>query len=254
VTQPLRGTAPMVVSSSRHPPRTSPNAWAESSTEVTAEIRNGHKSWWHDHTATALPPWFGLYVSLEDSAETIRKYESELIPGLLQIPAYAREVTSAMAGYLTEEEIDRRVTVRMERQSLLSRPRAPHLNVILGEAILHRPVGGPALMSEQLRHLLEITHQPNVRLRVVPYAAGVHGGMAVGGGFSMLDFPVDRISGQPLEPPLVYVESLTGAMYLTKPVEVSAYALAWDSLEAKAFDEDTSRETIITVLDGLPHA
>jgi transcriptional regulator with XRE-family HTH domain len=221
---------------------------------LSTETRNGHrKGWWHDYTETALPPWFGLYVSLEDSAETIRQYEPELVPGLLQTRAYAEQVTRVPAGYLgDEEEIQRRVNVRMERQSVLTRPRAPHLRVVLNEAVLHRRVGDVDLMTEQLQHLLEVVQRGNVILRILTWSAGVHGGMAASGGFSVLDFPADPRTGDALEPSLVFVDTLTGAMYLQKPDEVRAYQLAWDDIAERALDETASKEAITTALDGLP--
>jgi len=219
---------------------------------LTAETRNGRrKSWWHDYTASTLPSWFGLYVSLEDSAETIRQYEPELVPGLLQTRAYAEQVMSVPAGYADEEERRRRVDVRVERQSLLTRPRAPHLRVVLNEAVLHRLVGGGDLMADQLGHLARVSEQANVSVRVLPYAAGVHGGMGAGAGFSLLAFPADPVTGQPLEPPLAYAESLTGALYLTKPDEVDAYRLAWDDLAGRALDEAASRAVIASAREGL---
>lgn len=221
---------------------------------LTAETRNGRKkSWWHDYTDTALPEWFELYVLLEDNAQTIREYEPELVPGLLQTRAYAEHVMSTPSDYLDEEEIQRRVTVRLERQSLLTRPRAPHLDVILNEAVLHRLVGGAVVMAEQLKHLLEVTQRANVSVRILPWSAGVHGGMAASA-FAMLDFPTDPHSGEQLEPPLAYVDTLTGAMYLNKPGEVSAYQLVWDDLGKRALDAASSREMITNALEGLTSA
>ncbi|MGH3569751.1 MAG: helix-turn-helix domain-containing protein [Pseudonocardia sp.] len=218
---------------------------------LTAETRNGHKkSWWHDYTETALPEWFGLYVTLEDSAETIRTYESELIPGLLQTPAYAAQINTMPPGYLDEHEIQRRVSVRLERQSLLTRPRAPHLTTILNEAVLHRPVGGNTVMTEQLEHLLEVTRQAAVTIRILPWSAGVHAGLGAST-FALLDFPTDTYTSEPLEPPLVYVDTLTGAMYLHKPDEISAYRLVWDDLQRRAHTEATSQKMISTALKGL---
>ena len=222
---------------------------------LTAETRNGRKkSWWHDYTETALPEWFGLYVSLEDSADTICQYESELVPGLLQTRAYAEQVISTPAGYIDAEEIQRRVHVRMERQSLLTRPRAPHLIVVLNEAVLRRPVGGATVMAEQLGHLLDITQRVSVSIRVVPWSAGIHGGLAAANSYVMLDFPTDTHTAEPLEPPLVYVDTLTGAMYLNKPDEVHAYRLVWADLEERALDDAASRKMIMAARKGFTNA
>jgi DNA-binding XRE family transcriptional regulator len=223
---------------------------------LTTETRNGRKkSWWHDYTETALPLWLSLYVSLENSADTIRQYHSELVPGLLQTPAYIEQINSVPAGYYTdEEEVRRRVRVRLERQALLTRPRAPHLAVILNEAVLHRPVGGDAMMAEQLEHLLEVTQRCGVSVRILPWSCGVHGGMGAASSFTLLDFPADPRTNEPLEPPLVYVDTLTGAMYLNKPNEVSAYQLVWDDIDNRALDETESQEMISAASKGFTHA
>ena len=218
---------------------------------LTAETRNGRrKSWWHDYTETELPEWFGLYVTLEDSAETIRKYEPELVPGLLQTRAYAHQVTRVPAGHITEEESERRVNVRMARQEILHRrrPPAPQLDVILNEAVLHRIDDRP-IMAEQLGHLLELGQQPDIAIRILPFAAGVHGGMA--SAFAILDFPKDPRTDELLEPTLVYVDTLTGAMYLQKPDEVQAYELAWHDLQQRALDAKASRKLINDAMKGL---
>lgn len=217
---------------------------------LTAETRNGRrKSWWHDYTETALPQWLRLYVSLEDSAERIRNYQPELVPGLLQTRAYADHLHRALPGYLDDEdEIQRRIDVRMKRQTLLTRPRAPHLAVILNEAVLHRPVGGRTLMAEQLAHLLKASEQANISVRVLPYSVGLHGGMYGGSAFMMLEFPDDPVTGQPLEPPLVYVDYLTGAVYLTKPDAIHAHRIAWEDLDRRALDEPESRAAIANAM------
>lgn len=222
---------------------------------LTAETRNGRKkSWWHDYTETALPEWFGLYVSLEDSAETINQYESELVPGLLQTEAYAEQVMSMPPGYIDEEETQRRVKVRLARQSLLTKPRAPHLNVVVNEAVLRRPVGGPAVMAEQLDHLLTMTQRAAVSIRILPWAVGVHAGMGAANSFSLLRFPQDPHTREPLEPPLVYVDTLTGAMYLNKPDEIKTYNLVWDDFERRALDIDTSKDMITAAQKGFANA
>lgn len=218
---------------------------------LCAETRNGRrKSWWHDYTETALPEWFGLFILLEDSAETIREYESELVPGLLQTRAYAEQVMRMPPGFVDEEESQRRVEVRLERQSLLTRPTASHLSVILNEAVLHRPVGGEAVMAEQLENLLDVT----ASIRILPWSAGVHGGMGASSTFMLLDFPKDPHTGEELEPPLAYVDTLTGAMYLNKPSEVDAYRLVWDDLDKRALGEAASRKMIIAARKGFTGA
>ncbi|GIL32048.1 helix-turn-helix domain-containing protein [Actinocatenispora comari] len=213
----------------------------------TAGTRSREKSWWHDYTEPEIPDWFGLYVALEDGADTIRHYEPELLSGLLQTREYAEQVTSVPTGYLESQEIQRRVSVRMERQSLLTRPRAPHLHVILNEAVLRRPVGGSEVMAAQLRHLLTQMQQSNVGVQVVPFSAGLH---ATSSGFTLLDFPTNEF-GEVIEPSLAYVETLTGALYINKPEGVHVYELTWQDLMKRALDESASRELITDVMKGF---
>lgn len=219
---------------------------------LTAETRNGRrKSWWHDYTETELPSWFGLYVSLEDAAEVICQYEPELLPGLLQTRAYAEAIFRMPQGLVDAQETQRRTKVRMERQSLLTRPRAPRLEVVLSESAVHRIAGAVDLAAEQLQHLLDITQRANVSIRIVPWTAGIHDGMNSSGGFSLLRFPRDPISGEVLEPPLAYLDSCTGAMYLTKPDEVHVYDVIWDGLCSRALSLEDSRQLITALLKGM---
>ncbi|WP_240762638.1 helix-turn-helix transcriptional regulator [Micromonospora sp. HM134] len=218
---------------------------------LAAETRSsGASAWWHDYTNTSLPSWFGLFVRLEASAERSREYEPESMPGLLQIREYAREVTGVPRGLINEAEVDRQVNFRMERQRLLVAPRPPYLEFILSEAVLRRAVGGREVMTAQLQHLLDVTRSPSVAVRVLPFDAGVHGGMT--SAFTILEFPpVTPGSTEPLEPPLVYVDSLTGALYLDKPTEVAAYELAWNDLASRALDEETSRKLVTEVMEAF---
>ncbi|WP_326553401.1 helix-turn-helix domain-containing protein [Micromonospora sp. NBC_01813] len=217
---------------------------------LTKETREAPKrAWWHDYTESALPAWFGLYVSLEDSADTIRHFVAESVPGLLQTRDYAEAVTRLPAGLLTEEEVKRRVSVRLERQALLSAPRPPHLRTIINEAVLHRLVGGPEVMAAQLSHILDVTKRHSVSVRILPYSAGEHAGMT--STFTLLSFPNAPLSSDPVEPPLAYVDTLTGALYLNKAEEIRAYDLVWSDLDDRALDEASSREMISNALEAL---
>jgi transcriptional regulator with XRE-family HTH domain len=217
----------------------------------TAQTRNSKvKPWWHDYTDPELPEWFALYLSLEAAASTLRQYEVELVPGLLQTPRYAEMLLRVPDGYLTEEKIERRVKIRVSRKSLLTQHAQPHLDVILNEAALHRRAGDDGVMAEQLRHLLDTTQQASVSVRILPYAAGIHAGMAAGGPFTLLDFPTDQ-TGQPLEPPFVYAESLTGALYLNKPDEIDAYRSVWEDIARRALAVPASRNLLSDALKEL---
>lgn len=203
------------------------------------------KGWWHSYL-DAIPEWFELYVGLESAASAIRRFDEALIPGMLQSHTYASAVYQHRHT-MTEEERERVVEVRLQRQALLHRrlPRAPRLETVLAEGALLRTVGSAATMVGQLRHLLEIAELSNVSIRVFPLSAGLHFG-AVAGSFVMLDFPI-RKRLEP-EPSVVYKESLTGALYLDRKEEVAVYEEVWASLDDLTLDEAQSRQLIHKII------
>ncbi|MEU2613090.1 helix-turn-helix transcriptional regulator [Micromonospora sp. NPDC007271] len=208
------------------------------------------KGWWHSYGDT-VPDWFELYVGLESAACRLREHDDALVPGLLQTRGYATAVCQHRPG-LTGDERERLVEVRLQRQILLRRrlPPPPRFDVMLSEAVLLRGVGGPATMAEQLRHLVEVSRLPHVSIRVLPLAAGLHYG-AVAGAFVVLDFPlVNRVEP---EPSVVYSESLTGALYLDRKEELSAYEDIWASLDSLALDQEQSRHLIGKIMQEVHH-
>jgi transcriptional regulator with XRE-family HTH domain len=200
------------------------------------------KGWWQAY-GDLVPEWFDVYIGLEEAASSISTYESELVPGLFQSADYARTVIKAGHHEESEEEIDRRVRLRMERQALVRRVTSPpQLRVTLNEGILRRPVGGPAVMVGQLNQLAETAELPNVSLRVVPFGAGMHQGLLTGP-FVVLRFPLNA-DGRDSEPPTLYADSITGALYLDKPHEIERYDSAFESIWNTSLDETRSRQLI----------
>jgi hypothetical protein len=181
--------------------------------------------WWHRYN-DLLPSWFQAYLGLEAATSRIRTYEVQFIPGLLQTPDYAQAVVRLGHAGASADEIARRVQIRIERQQILTRERPPHLWAVVDEAALRRPIGGPQVMHDQLAALIGATKLPNIRLQVIPFHAGGHA--AAGGAFSVLRFPEQDL------PDVVYVEQLTGALYLDRREDVEAYAAAMERLCVEA--------------------
>lgn len=199
------------------------------------------KGWWHAY-GDVIPENFDIYLGLEEAAAQISWYEPELVPGLLQTDGYARAIIGA-DSLIDADEIDRRVQLRIERQALIRRPTAPlALRVALNESILRRPVGGREVMAAQLAVLAEAADLPNVKLRVVPFTAGLHHGLMTGP-FELLRFPLNG-DGQDSEPATVYADGFTGALYLDKPAEVERYSDAFETIWAAAANEATSSKFI----------
>ena len=207
------------------------------------------RGWWQSY-GDVIPEYFDVYIGLEEAASQFAWYESELVPGLLQTEDYARTVIRTDNPDKNDAEIERRVSVRMARQTLLTRITAPPvLEIVLNEAILHRPIGGPTVMLHQLERLIEAGALPTVSVRVMPFAAGLHRGV-MSGPFEILRFPLNG-NGQETEPPTVYVEGFTGELYLDKPHEIERYDAAFSNMWESALDEAASQKLITRVAREL---
>ncbi|MFG1778040.1 helix-turn-helix domain-containing protein [Micromonospora sp. NPDC049048] len=198
--------------------------------------------WWHRY-GDVLPGWFQSYLGLEAAAVLIRSYEVQFVPGLLQTREYARAVVLLGHGRAAPTEIERRVALRMQRQRLLHRERPPQLWAVVDEAALRRPIGGPRVMRDQVTALIEATKSPNIRLQVIPFAAGGHA--AAGGAFTILRFGDQEL------PDIVYIEQLTSALYLDKRDDLDYYAVAMERLCVEAEPPERTPEILGGILDDL---
>ena len=200
------------------------------------------RGWWQAY-GDVVPEWLDLYIGLEAAATRIDWYETELVPGLFQTEDYARALIRLDHPDETTEEIARRHRLRMGRQAILRRPiDPPLLRVALRESVPRAPVGGREVMAAQLARLAEASELPNVSIRVVPFGAGLHLGI-LAGPFEILRFPVNG-HGEDTEPPTVYAEMFTGALFLDKPHEVARYDQAFGAIWDTALDDEASRELL----------
>jgi transcriptional regulator with XRE-family HTH domain len=200
--------------------------------------RATERGWWQSYSG--LLPALGNLIGLEAEAATIRTYEPELIPGLLQTADYARAVIRAGYPGDTMGEIDRRVEIRLERQETLTRsdPPPPKVGLVLNEGVLARRVGNPEVMRGQLEHLIRERDRANVVIQVLPFSSGEHPAMV--GPFTMLTFL------DPADPGVVNVENVLGALAMEQPEELRAYEEVWSALQAQAASPDDSRAIIKT--------
>ncbi|NIK61729.1 Scr1 family TA system antitoxin-like transcriptional regulator [Kribbella shirazensis] len=194
--------------------------------------------WWH-RFGDVLPSWFHSYLDLEASAQLIRIYELQFVPGLLQTRDYIRAVVQLGRGMIPAEEVERRISLRVNRQEVLTRPDPVRVWAVIDEAALRRPIGGGKVIIDQLDHLIEATHMPNVTLQVVPLAIGGHA--AAGGSFSILRFPESDL------PDTVYIEHLTSALYLDKLDELDQYTAAMESLCVAAPQPGKTRDILTSI-------
>jgi transcriptional regulator with XRE-family HTH domain len=176
---------------------------------------------------------FADYLELEELAVHADWYAVQLVPGLLQTPAYAHAVVEGSGKWRTAREVRTFVELRMKRQHVLRRENPLSMWCVLDEAVLRREMGGPRVMAEQLRHLLAMSEElPGVELQVLPFNAGVHAG--IDGAFTVFRFDAGD--------PLAVVEPLTTSLYLEEDVHVGRYDVAFNHLRAGALDIPSSRD------------
>jgi transcriptional regulator with XRE-family HTH domain len=204
---------------------------------IAREAREKH---WLD--AYSDLPFFAA-ANMEGAASSMRIYSAQVVPGLFQIVDYGRAVIRAIRVDLEQGEIERRMEVRKERQSILARDDSPAVWVILDEAVLKRVVGGPEVQRAQLQHLVEATALPRVTLQVLPFSAGAHAGLD--GEFTIISFP------EAADQDVVYIENTTSDLYLENPDVIRRYNLLFDHLRAKALDPAHSAEFFARVAKEL---
>ncbi|PXX54100.1 helix-turn-helix protein [Nocardia tenerifensis] len=197
--------------------------------------RANDPGWWHRYS-DLLPSWFETYIGLEQAATTIRTYEGQFVPGLLQTADYARSVIEIG----TDEPTERRVAVRMRRQEIFHRASAPTLWAVLDESALRRPVGGERVLEDQIKHLITMAEHPKVRIQVLPFSVGGHA--AMGGSFSILRFP------EPELPDIVYTEQIASSLYFEKRRDVEFYKSVMDRVSVQALTPARSEQFLRTLL------
>ena len=195
--------------------------------------REANKPGWYQQHGTRLPEQLRTYIDHEDKATRIRDFQSTLLPGSLQTGDYARAVISRGAN-VPADKVDERVAARLARSGIFSRPNAAQFLFFVHEFALRLPVGGSAVMSDQLHHLLRMSVRANISLRVIPAALGAHAAGA--GSFIYMEF------GE--IPPVIYLESETTAEFLELPLEIDAYQRIIAALAESALGEAQSRDLI----------
>src|SRR5580700_943704 len=211
---------------------------AEREQLLSLASRANQPGWWHRYH-DVLPPWFQAYIGLEESAQSIRSYDAQFVPGLLQTEEYAAAVLAL--GEFSLEEAERLVFLRKERQRRFASG-GLRLWAIVDEVAMLRPIGSSQIMREQLEHLCDVCDQPGFALQIVPDSAGAY---AAPGSFSILRFAVPDL------PDVVYIEQLTSAMYLDKPVDVERYTAAMDRLSAIGAAPEETKEIIRSLLEDM---
>jgi hypothetical protein len=215
----------------------------DTATYLTEVAKDGAtRGWWHKYVGS-IPEHYATYIGFEAEADQIWNFEAATVPGLLQTEAYARAMFQGGASRLSDEEIARRVEVRLQRQEILREADPPRLWFVLDEAVIRRQVGGPGTLSGQLRRIVEVASLPHVDIQVMPFAVGAHPGTP--GSFIVLRFP------EPNDPPVVYIETMAGDLYPESQRDIEGVTLAFDRLRAMALSPNDSATLIRQAAEEL---
>ncbi|MFJ9398354.1 helix-turn-helix domain-containing protein [Streptomyces californicus] len=198
----------------------------------------GGAGWWHAYREL-IPPQYRDFISLESQACTVRTLETSVVPGLLQTAGYARAVTSASLGGLSDDRLDSLVEVRLTRQRVLRTDPPLRFAAVLDEAVLHREVGGPEVMRDQVRHLARVSQLPHVCLQLLPFSVGGYVGLT--GPFVIFSFP--NIS----DLDVVVLDHLTRSLHLERKEDLDAYSSAFRTLQAHALSPERSLDLITEI-------
>jgi transcriptional regulator with XRE-family HTH domain len=194
------------------------------------------QGWWH--AFGDIP--YSVYIGLETDAASLRVYDPQVVPGLLQTRPYAEALITGALPETTPTDIEKRVQVRVRRQERISAPENPlRLWTVLDESALRRVVGSRHLMRDQLEHLVEQSQLPHVTVQVIPFEMGAHPGL--NGQYAILEFPDAADSS------VVYIEGVTSDLYLEKANDVQQYSVMYEHLRAQALNVDQSRQLIADI-------
>jgi len=213
-------------------------AYAREFPQLNALIETGLIEEWAEHVRKnggSFPTFFVDWVEAETKAATLFYWAPILVPGILQVESYARAILATEPE--DTESPDVRLVGRMGRQQVLSRPQPPSVTVVMAEAVLHRGIGGPAVMYEQLTHLAEVSQRPKVMIQVIPAEIGAHAGLA--GPVSI----ADREGG----PTVVHLDSFTAGQTTSAPEIVTRVRQMTDMLRCEALPRGASQELIMKV-------
>jgi len=194
------------------------------------------QGWWHSFGD--IP--YSVYIGLETDAASLRVYDPQVVPGLLQTKQYAEALIAGALPETATTEIEKRVQVRMRRQERISTEETPlRLWTVLDEAALRRVVGNKSLMRDQLEQLVEQSQLPHVTVQVIPFEMGAHPGL--NGQYAILEFPDAADSS------VVYIEGVTSDLYLEKANDVQKYSVMYEHLRAQALNVEQSRQFIADI-------
>ncbi|MCX4685796.1 helix-turn-helix domain-containing protein [Kitasatospora purpeofusca] len=207
--------------------------------ELARSANRRRKAGWWNQYGDVLAETYRDFIALEAVASSVRTFQSQTIPALLQTPDYTRALAVASRSWSEAAEIEQFVEARLMRQHRLITEDPLSIWVVLAEGAVRQQVGGPAVMRAQLAHLLQTAEMPNVSVQVVPFRVGAHASMA--GPYVILGFPATSALD------VVLLDNPSGSMWLERADEVKAYVGLWNDVRTKALSPVESLELIRSI-------
>lgn len=212
------------------------------SEELLSLAREGkQRGWWSKYADTLSGP-YATYIGFESEAAELLVYEALVVHGLLQTEDYARALFGGAVPPNGAETTERKVKIRLARQALLERNDPLKVTAVFGEGVLLRQIGGPAVLCNQLKHLLKASRLPNITLQIVPFTHGAHPGMI--GSFTIVRFPSAD------DPDIVYIEGMTGDCF-AESEDARTYNAVFEHLRAAALSPAESQQKIEQAWEAL---
>jgi transcriptional regulator with XRE-family HTH domain len=197
---------------------------------------------WEHLIKQAFPDWSQEYFDRAGRALEIRQYLAHAVPGLLQTEEYARALLRVWPSWTSEEQLAEQLMLRMGRQERLRKPDAPKLGIVLDEAVIRRPVGGPEVMRRQLARLRDAAGDPRITMQVLCFDQGEHA--AMGGSLTLLTLPGD-------EPLVAYTEGADYGRLVEDAADVAWYQTTYDQLRALALPPSMSLDLIAAAMEDF---
>ncbi|MEW2588346.1 helix-turn-helix domain-containing protein [Streptomyces virginiae] len=185
-----------------------------------------------------IPPWAEPLISLEQSAQALSSYQNQVVPGLLQTPAYAEAVFRSRIPLYTADEIAAQTSARIDRQSVLHRTQPMLASFVIWEPVLRCPVGGRDVLNEQLRHMAVCSQLPGITIQVLTLDRTTH--PALDGPFVLLETSDHQH--------IAYVESQRGSLVVSHLDEVSIVSQRYAMLRTQALNPDETRDLLDRLL------
>lgn len=194
--------------------------------------------WWAHYDDLGVGPYFDL----EQEAKAITYYSMSYVHGLLQTDDYARTIIRGVFPLMDDQVLQERVEARMRRQELLERAGRPRVRVLLDEAVLHRQVGGPKVMSAQLGKMRDIAASEKVVVQIVPFSSGAQ--VSSDSNMTLFDFGDASVS------PIVHIEGLVSAQFMDRPESIERFREMLDNLRDAALSPRESQVLITEIKDA----